>query len=110
LQVRAIATLDLDDEEKEEIAELIQDLVRRQQEAQAELNVVKAELERLLIRQDGNSQALLREARKILEQSMEFRVELEMITIEARIRFQEIMGEERFARYNMTLKRLRTQQ
>ena len=108
-QLRALAALNLTDAEKEQIGTLFQDLSARQQQVQAELNVRKAELERLLVQPAGQVEQKVREARRILQESVQYRVELELISIEARLRLEEILGAQRFARYNTMLRRIRNQ-
>jgi hypothetical protein len=88
--------------------ERIEEVQRREdrvvREAQAELNVYKAQLERLLI----DVEVDLRQAEKILRDTMEWKLKSEMAEIRRRVEVRKIMGEENWEEFLRMMRALRS--
>jgi hypothetical protein len=86
----------------------IQDVITREdkvmREAQAELNIRRAQLERLLIDPDPD----MKQVERLLQQTVDWKVRSEMAAIRLRVEVRKIMGEQKWDQLLRTWRALRT--
>ena len=97
---------DLTNSEIEQVLELQSKMDRKVREAHIELNILKAQLEKLLFPVDVDMQRV----KAVLEQTLEWTLKAELAKIEARVESRKIFGEERWERFLRALKTYREQQ
>jgi hypothetical protein len=93
----------LDDQEIERIMQIQAEADRTIGEARVELNLLKAQLEKLLF--DVNVE--MREVEKLLRDSMEWKIKAELAEIRRRVELRKIFGEERWPKFLRALRRWR---
>ena len=87
--------LDLTEEEITQIMKIQRGTQKVQIEAQIELNLYKAQLEKILFYPDVD----MKEVEKILKASMEWKLRFELAKIRRRVEIRKIMGEERWEKF-----------
>jgi len=92
LRPQLIERLNLTEPEIEKINEIVTERQSILREAQLELNIYKAELERILFDVDPDL-SLIREN---IEQAMVWKIEVELANISIRIKLRKILGEQRW--------------
>jgi len=92
--------LGLKEEEIIQIMKIQGETEKVKREAQIELNLYKAQLEKILFSPDVD----LEEVEKILRASMEWKLKSELAEIRRRVEIRKIMGEERWEKFLRVLK------
>lgn len=77
------------------IMKIMEETARIKREAQIELNLRKAQLEKLLFPIDVDMEAVER----VLRESLEWKYKADLAEIKARVEIRKIMGEEKWNRY-----------
>ena len=95
----------LSEEETEQVSALIRESERTKKEASLELNLVKAQLEKLLFPVDVD----LRQVEKLLHTSLEWKLKAELAEMKLRVELRKLLGEERWERYLWFLRSRRAQ-
>ena len=90
LDPRLLTQIGLSNEEIEEIQEIQYQADKKIREAHVEMNILKAQLEKLLLNEDPNMQ----QVRKTIEETLQWRIRTEIATVEARIQIRKKMGSE----------------
>ena len=91
---QALRWLGLKEDEISRIMEIQQDAERIRKEAVLELNLYKAQLEKLLY----SANVDMKEVEKILRESLEWKMQIELATIKSRVEVRRILGEERWTK------------
>lgn len=92
--------LGLKEEEIIQIMKIQGETEKVKRESQIELNLYKAQLEKILFSPDVD----LEEVEKILRASMEWKLKSELAEIRRRVEIRKILGEERWEKFLSTLK------
>ena len=92
---RVVRFLELNEEEVEELENLQYERQQIIGEAQVELNLIKAQLEKLLFPADAN----LREIERNMEESLRWKLKTEMANITLRVEARKLLGEERWRKF-----------
>jgi len=92
--------LGLQEEEIIQIMKIQGETEKVKREAQIELNLYKAQLEKILFSPDVD----LEEVEKVLRASMEWKLKSELAEIRRRVEIRKIMGEERWEKFLRVLK------
>lgn len=87
--------LGLTEEEITQVMKIQRETQKVQIEAQIELNLYKAQLEKILFYTDVD----MKEVEKILKDSMEWKLRFELAEIRRRVEVRKIMGEERWEKF-----------
>lgn len=87
---RLLTQIGLSAEEIEEIQEIQYQAEKKIREANVEMNILKAQLEKLLLDEKPNMQKV----RKTIEETLQWRIQTEIANVESRIRIREKMGSE----------------
>ena len=90
----------LSDETIEQIIEINTKCQQEITEAELELNIFKAQLEKLLFSRDAD----LNKVEKLLENSMEWKLKSEMARIKRRVMIRQLMDEEQWVQLVMVMK------
>lgn len=97
--------LGLSDQEIEGVSTLMKKSERTRKEASLELNLVKAQLEKLLFPANAD----LGQVEILLRSSLEWKLKAELADIKLRVELRKLLGEERWERYLWFLRNRRTQ-
>ena len=97
--------LGLSDQEIEGVSTLMKKSERTRKEASLELNLVKAQLEKLLFPANAD----LGQVEILLRSSLEWKLKAELADIKLRVELRKLLGEERWERYLWLLRNRRTQ-
>ena len=95
--------LDLTDQQIEEIKDIQSDMDRKIEEARIELKIQKAMLEKLLFADKVD----MDKVEKILKDSLEWQMQIELSEITKRIKTKEIMGAEKWEKFMSFLRKRR---
>ncbi len=87
---RLLTQIGLSTEEIEEIQEIQYQAEKEIREANVEMNILKAQLEKILLNEDPNMQ----QVRKTIEETLKWRIQTEIANVEARIKIRKKMGSE----------------
>ncbi len=85
----------LNDREIEQVMAIQQETERTIQEARVELNLLKAQLEKLLF----SIEVDMNQVEKLLRQSIEWKLKSELAEIRRRVELRKLFGEERWAKF-----------
>ncbi len=91
----------MNDEEIERVMAIQMDTERIIQEARVELNLLKAQLEKLLFDIDVDMNSVER----LLRQSIDWKLKAELAEIKRRVELRKLFGEERWAKFLRARKR-----
>ncbi|RKX91848.1 MAG: hypothetical protein DRP59_06840 [Spirochaetes bacterium] len=94
--------LDLTQNQIEQVLQIQETYQKQIREAALEMNVYKAELEKLLFKEDPD----MSKVKKLLEESLKWRLQSEMAAITERVETRKIMGEEKWGQMLRLKKRL----
>ncbi len=94
--------LDLTQDQIEQVLQIQETYQKQIREAALEMNVYKAELEKLLFKEDPD----MSKVKKLLEESLKWRLQSEMAAITERVETRKIMGEEKWGQMLRLKKRL----
>ena len=87
--------LGLNDEEIERVMEIQRETERIIHESKIELNLLKAQLEKLLF----NIEVDMKRVERLLRQSIEWKLKAELAEIKRRVELRKLFGEERWAKF-----------
>ncbi|MCK5200382.1 MAG: hypothetical protein KAR21_18625 [Spirochaetales bacterium] len=87
---RLLTQIDLSAEEIEEIQEIQYQAEKKIREANVEMNVLKAQLEKLLLDEHPD----MGQVRKTIEATLRWRIQTEIANVEARVQIREKIGSE----------------
>ena len=87
---RLLTRVGLSTEEIEEIQEIQYQAEKKIREASVEINILKAQLEKLLLNEDPD----MNQVRKTIEATLRWRIQTEIANVEARVQIREKMGSE----------------
>lgn len=94
--------LDLSQDQIEQVLQIQETYQKQIREAALEMNVYKAELEKLLFKEDPD----MSKVKKLLEESLKWRLQSEMAAITERVETRKAMGEEKWEQMLRLRKRL----
>jgi hypothetical protein len=98
--------LGLDEEEAEQIREIFEKTEREIREARIEIDILKAQLRKLLFEEQVN----MREVERQLRQSLEWELKERMAHIQRQTQLRELLGDAKYARLVETIERQRRYQ
>ena len=98
--------LDLTEEQKQEIAEIDSREDQIIRESQVELNIYKAQLQKLLLGPDPN----MREVERILKETTEWKLKSELAEIRRRVEIRKVMGEEKWSQFLQSMRMMKARQ
>lgn len=87
---RLLTRVGLSTEEIEELQEIQYQAEKKIREASVEINILKAQLEKLLLNEDPD----MNQVRKTIEATLRWRIQTEIANVEARVQIREKMGSE----------------
>ncbi len=97
-----VKRFDLTDKQADQLISIYADSQQALRKAQAEVNVQKALLARLLLDTDAN----MREVEKVLRQAMEAELQIRMIQIQRELEARKLIGDRRWIRVRDAVMRL----
>lgn len=103
---RLVRLLELTEDEVTELRDLQFERNRIVEEAQLEQNLIKAQLEKLLFPPDADLRAIERK----MEESLTWRLKVEMANITLRVEARKLLGEERWRKFLQVQKEMRSRQ
>jgi hypothetical protein len=95
--------LDLDEEEVERIREIFERTEREIREARLEIDVLRAQLRKILFEEQVN----MREVERMLRQSLDWELKERMAQIRRQVELRELLGDAKYARMSQVLERRR---
>ena len=98
--------LDLDEEEVEKIREIFERTEREIREARLEIDVLRAQLRKLLFEEQVN----MREVERMLRQSLEWELKERMAQIRRQVELRELLGDAKYARMSQAMEKRRLMQ
>ena len=98
--------LGLTEDQIQQISEIDSREDRIIRESQVELNIYKAQLEKLLLGTDPN----MREVERILRDTTEWKLKSELAEVRRRVEIRKVMGEETWERFLQALRAIRARQ
>ena len=98
--------LDLDEEEAQRIGEIFEETEREIRQARLEIDVLKAQLRKLLFEEQVN----MREVERMLRQSLEWELKERLAQIRRQVELRELLGDAKYARMSQAVERRRMQQ
>jgi len=101
--LQVLRDLGLTEDEINRIIEIQEEKEKEKREAQIELNLYKAQLEKLLFPADID----MKEVERLLRESMECKLKYELAEIRSRVAIRKILGEERWTKFLRVLKKHR---
>jgi biopolymer transport protein ExbB/TolQ len=103
LEVEILEKLDIDEQDIEKIQEINTETNDTVQKAQAEVNIIRARIERLLLDADVS----LGEVEKLLRSALEWELKMRMAQIERELSIRRTIGDEKWARLREAQRRLK---
>jgi hypothetical protein len=95
--------LDLDEEEVEKIREIFEETEREIREARLEIDVIRAQLRKLLFEE----QVDMREVERMLRRSLDWELKERMAQIRRQVELRELLGDAKYARMVQALEKRR---
>ena len=96
----------LTEQEVENVTDIWVDTEREIQAAQLELNILKAQLDKLLFPADADMKAI----EKVIRASAEMEITVKLATIDRRVRIRKVFGEDRWEKYIRLQRQIRQKQ
>jgi len=98
--------LDLEEEEVQKIREIFEETEREIRQARLEIDVLRAQLRKVLFEEQVN----MREVERMLRQSLEWELKERMAQIRRQVELRELLGDAKYARMSQAMERRRMQQ
>jgi hypothetical protein len=98
--------LDLSEVEAEKIREIFEETEREIREARLEIDVIRAQLRKLLF----DAQVNMRDVERMLHQSLDWELKERMAQIRRQVELRELLGDAKYARMVQAVERRRTMQ
>jgi hypothetical protein len=98
--------LDLDKQEVEKIGEIFERTEREIREARLEIEVLRAQLRKVLFAEQVN----MREVERLLRQSLDWELKERMAQIRRQVELRELLGDTKYARMTQAMERRRLMQ
>ena len=98
--------LDLDEQEVEKIKEIFEETETEIREAGLEIDVLRAQLRKLLYQEQVN----MREVERMLRQSLEWELKQRMAQIKRQVELRELLGDAKYARMSQAVEKRRMMQ
>ena len=98
--------LNLDEEQTEKVREIFERTEKEIREARLEIDVLRAELRRLLFQE----QVDMREVERMLRRSLEWELKERMAQIRRQVELRELLGDSKYARMTQAVERRRVVQ
>ena len=95
--------LDVGDEEIEKIRVIFEETEKAIREARLEIDILKAQLRKLLFQEQVN----MREVERLLRQSLDWELKERLAQIERQVELRNLLGDEKFARLTEAVARRR---
>ena len=95
--------LDLDEQEVEKIREIFEETEKEIRQARLEIDVLRAQLRKLLFQEQVN----MREVERMLRQSLEWELKERMAQIRRQVELRELLGDAKYARMSQTIEKRR---
>jgi hypothetical protein len=95
--------LDLDEQEVEKIREIFEKTEREIREARLEIDVIRAQLRKLLF----EAQVDMREVERMLRQSLDWELKERMAQIRRQVELRELLGDAKYARMTQAMEKRR---
>ena len=95
--------LNLDEQQIEQIREIFESTEREIQAARIEIDILKAQLRKLLFEAEVN----MREVEQLLRRSLEWELKARIAQIERQVELRELLGDKRYARLSEAMQRRR---
>ena len=102
-EVEILEKLDIDEQDIEKIQEINTETNDTVQKAQAEVNIIRARIERLLLDADVS----LGEVEKLLRSALEWELKIRMAQIERELSIRRTIGDEKWVRLREARRRLK---
>ncbi len=101
-----LAEIGLTQEQIQQILKIQNTYSKKIREAALEMNIYKAQLEKMLFEANPD----MEKVKKLLEESLQYRLQSEMAAIQERTQTRQLVGEENFQKLMRLRKRLREEQ
>ena len=98
--------LDLDEQQVERIREIFEDTEKEIRQARLEIDVLRAQLRKLLFEEQVN----MREVERMLRQSLEWELKERMAQIRRQVELRELLGDVKYARMSQATEKRRLMQ
>ena len=98
--------LGLEEEEVQRIREIFEETERAIRQARLEIDVLRAQLRKVLFEEQVN----MREVERMLRQSLEWELKERMAQIRRQVELRELLGDAKYARMSQAMERRRMQQ
>lgn len=98
--------LDLDEEEAQRIREIFEETEREIRQARLEIDVLRAQLRKLLFEEQVN----MREVERMLRQSLDWELKERMAQIRRQVELRELLGDDKYARMSQAVEKRRMQE
>ena len=98
--------LDLDEQEVEKIEKIFEKTEKEIREARLEIDVLRAQLRKLLFEEQVN----MREVEGMLRQSLEWELKERMAQIRRQVELRELLGDAKYARMSQAIEKRRSMQ
>ena len=95
--------LDLDEQEVEKIREIFEETEKEIRQARLEIDLLRAQLRKLLFQEQVN----MREVERMLRQSLEWELKERMAQIRRQVELRELLGDAKYARMSQTIEKRR---
>jgi hypothetical protein len=98
--------LDLDEQQVEKIREIFEETEKEIRQARLEIDVLRAQLRKLLFEE----QVDMREVERMLRQSLEWELKQRMAQIRRQVELRELLGDAKYARMSQAIEKRRLMQ
>ena len=98
--------LDLNEQEVEKIQKIFEETEKEIRQARLEIDVLRAQLRRLLFEEQVN----MREVERMLRQSLEWELKQRMAQIRRQVELRELLGDAKYARMSQAIEKRRLMQ
>ena len=98
--------LDLDEQQVEKIREIFEETEKEIRQAHVEIDVLRAQLRKLLFEEQVNMQ----EVERMLRQSLEWELKQRMAQIRRQVELRELLGDAKYARMSQAIEKRRLMQ
>lgn len=95
--------LDLDEQQVEKIREIFEETEKEIRQARLEIDVLRAQLRKLLFEEQVN----MREVERMLRQSLEWELKERMAQIGRQVELRELLGDAKYARMSQAIEKRR---
>jgi hypothetical protein len=102
----ALKRLALNEQEVEKIRVIFEETEREIREARLEIDVLRAQLRKLLFEEQVN----MREVERMLRQSLEWELKERMAQIRRQVELRKLLGDAKYARMSQTMEKQRSMQ